>query len=137
MATQILVDTIRDLLIDDQSELVIENGDLVFVRGLAAIAQECKIVVKTFAEEWFLDLDTGIRYFQAIFAQRTSPEVIKLVAKKEFRNALLAVEGVIRILQLDTDFDPGTRTLTVSWQVSTVLGNTSTESTVVNGTGNQ
>jgi hypothetical protein len=128
------IDNPRDLLLDDDNDLVIQGGDLQFARGLTGIAQECKIAVKMFAEEWFLDLDVGIKYFQSIFL-RNNPDIIVLVAKKEYRDQLLAVEGVLQILQLDAAFDPGTRTLTVVWQVSTTFGNTS--ASTINVTGNE
>lgn len=131
---QTLIDAPRDLLVDDDSDLVITGGDLQLARGLIGIAQECKIAVKTFAEEWFLDLDAGIRYFQEIFV-RGNPDVLVLVAKKEYRNQLLAVDGVLQILQLDVTFDPGTRVLSVTWQVSTTVGNTLVDTLNVIGSG--
>lgn len=112
----------RDLKIGEDNDLVVENGDLVLARGLDAIAQECRIAVQMFAEEWFLDLDAGIPYVQSILGQRRA--VAELVAKKEFRAELLAVDGVLEILQLDVAFEATTRELQITWKVRTVLGDT-------------
>jgi hypothetical protein len=131
---QPLIDAPRDLLVDADGDLVVTDGDAQFARGLTGIAQECRIAVRTFAEEWFLDLDAGIRYFQSILV-RGNPDVIALIAKKEYRDQLLAIDGVTGIERLDTAFDPATRTLTVTWQVSTALGNTPVDRLSVTGTG--
>lgn len=119
---QPLIDEPRDLLVDANNDLVVVNGDLVLARGVDAVAQECRIAVQIFAEEWFLDLDAGIRYLQDILAR--SAAGIALVAKREYRDELLKVDGVLEILRLDAVFDAATRTLTVTWQVRTALGNT-------------
>lgn len=129
---QPLVDEPRDLLVGSDNDLVIIAGDLQFARGVAAVAQECRIAVQMFAEEWFLDLDTGIRYLQDILARPARG--IELVAKREYRDELLKVDGVLEILQLDASFDPQTRTLTVTWQVRTALGNTPVDSLSVSRT---
>jgi hypothetical protein len=119
---QPLIDEPRDLLLDADNDIVVEGGDLVLARGVDAVAQECRIAVQIFAEEWFLDLDAGIRYLQDILAR--SAQGIALVAKREYRDELLKVDGVLEILRLDAVFDSATRTLTVTWQVRTALGNT-------------
>ena len=130
---QPLLDEPRDLLIGEDNDLVIVNGDLAFARGVSGVAQECRIAVQLFAEEWFLDLDAGIPYLQSILAAGR-PEVVRLIAKKEYREELLAVDGVIEILLLDTEFDPELRKLTVTWQVRTALGDTPVDTLSEDGT---
>lgn len=111
-----------DLLLGPDNDLVIDT-DLQLVYGIAGIAQLCMIAVQMFAGEWFLDLDLGIPYWDQIFGQ--DPEVAKLAARVGFRNALLGIDGVLEILVLDVSFsDALTRTLTVTWQVRTSLGDT-------------
>ena len=118
-------------MIDESNDLVVTNGDLSFVRGLSSIAQECRIAVQMFAEEWFLDLDKGIPYLQSILGQRSSVAV--LIVKKEFRKTLLVVDGVLSIAVLDAAFDSATRVLTVTWQVRTELGDTPVDTLPVGG----
>jgi hypothetical protein len=119
---QPLADEPRDLKLGDDNDLVIFGGDLLLARGIDAVAQECRIAVQMFAEEWFLDLDAGIRYLQDILAR--TAQGIQLVAKREYRDELLKVDGVLEILRLDAVFNDSTRTLAVTWQVRTALGNT-------------
>lgn len=129
MALPVLADEPRDLLLVD-GDLAVRDGDLAFARGIAGIAQECEIAVKTFSEEWFLDLDAGIAYLQKILG-RAASVAVQLVAKKEYRVQLLKVEGAIRVVRLDTSFDPADRRLDVSWQVDTELGTVTSGSATV------
>lgn len=126
MALPILADEPRDLLLVE-GDLAVRDGDLAFARGIAGIAQECEIAVKTFAEEWVLDLDVGIAYLQKILGRAPSVAV-QLVAKKEYREQLLKVEGVSKVPRLDTTFDPADRRLDIAWQVQTELGAVATGS---------
>lgn len=116
----LLPDEPRDLLMADD-DLVVTAFDLDFSRGLGAVTQECRIAVKMFAEEWFLDLDAGIPYLQSILARR-GVNAVTLATKAAFRKQLLSVLGVVSVMQLDVVFDGSTRELTVTWQVSTSVG---------------
>lgn len=118
---QPLSDEPRDLLLDGDNDLVITT-DLQFSRGIAAVAQSCRIALQMFAGEWFLDLDAGIRYWEDILAQK--PHIAVAAAKVEFRRELLAVSGVLRVLKLDALYNTDTRALNVTWQVLTSLGET-------------
>lgn len=112
----------RDLMLDDDNDIVIENGDLVFVRGVPAVAQACRIALSMFRGEWFLDLDAGIPYFQQILGAKRDAGIA--IANAEIRDALLSVDGVVEIIKLALAFDAATRSLNVTWQVRTAFGAT-------------
>lgn len=118
---QPLTDEPRDLLLDENNDLVITT-DLQFATGVQAVVQSCRIAIQLFAGEWFLDLDAGIRYWEDILAQK--PAIAVAAAKVEFRRELVAVAGVLRIIKLDVTYTRETRTLNVTWQVLTGLGET-------------
>lgn len=118
---QPLTEEPRDLLLDDNNDLVITN-DLGFSRGLVAVTQSCRVALQIFMEEWFLDLDVGIPYFQSILAQK--PRIGIEAAKIYIRRELSLVSGVIEILKLDVSYEGNTRALNVVWQVRTALGET-------------
>lgn len=120
----------RDLLLGEDNDLVVTT-DLSFSRGITGVSQACRVAVQMFAEEWFLDLDVGIPYLQSILGK--SRRVGLLAAKTAFRKELLAVSGVLEILRLDTSFESTTRTLTVTWQVRTALGNTPVDTLSASG----
>lgn len=123
--SQPLATDVVDLLLGRDNDLVFADGDFQFVRGVDGVAQLCRIAVQMFAGEWFLDLDLGIPYWDLILGQ--NPDVADLAARASFREALLGVPGVLRIIFLDVNFDGDTRQLTVSWQVSTAVGDTSSD----------
>lgn len=110
----------RDLKIDaDTGDLVIEDGDFVWVTGLDAIEQDIRTALLMFMGEWFLDLTAGVPWHQSILGQKAS----NLPAIREiFRQQLLAIPGVLDVLSVEVTFAATTRRLTVSWQVSTDLG---------------
>lgn len=111
-----------DVKIGDDNVVVFENGDLVLVSGLDAIVQGCRIVLQMFQGEWFLNLDVGIPYWQSILGQK--PAVAIAAARIFFRRELEAVEGVERVTKLDISYTGATRTLSITWQVTTVFGDT-------------
>lgn len=111
-----------DLKLDENDDIVFENGDLVFTRGIDAIVQQCRISLKMFQGEWFLDLDAGIPYWESILGQK--PSLAIQAAKIYFTSALLAVDGVDEVLKMDISYTGITRQLNITWQVSTVFGET-------------
>lgn len=111
-----------DLLLDSDNDLVIENGDLQFSRGIDAIVQQCRINLSMFQEEWFLNLDVGIPYWQNILGFK--PAAAIAAARIFFTRELLAVDGVDGVTRLEITYTGPTRTLNIKWQVSTVFGDT-------------
>lgn len=116
----------QDLMLDNSNDLVIQNGDLVFIYGIAAVAQACRITIQIFAGEWFLNLDVGIPYWQSILAQK--PEIAVPAAQIAFRAELEAVQGVLDVPLCAVVYTGATRLLTVTWQVTTGLGDTPVDS---------
>lgn len=118
----------RDLLLDADGDLVM-GADLEFASGLSAVAQAVKIVVQTFRGEWFLDLDFGVPYFErdgvpaseALLGQRFN----ETKARAAFRDAILSVDGVDSLEELNVTFNVSTRRLDVTWRTLTVFGETS------------
>lgn len=111
----------RDLLLGPDNDLVVSGSDLQFSRGVPSVAQSCRIALQMFKEEWFLDLDQGIPYFDAILGAK--PTVGIRAATIAFRQALQNVDGVLDILELDVEF-VSARRLDVTFQVRTALGDT-------------
>ncbi len=118
----------RDLKIDkDTGDLVIEDGDFLWVTGIDAIEQDIRTALLMFKGEWFLNLEEGVPYHQSILGQKAT----NLPAIREiFRQQLLAIPGVLDVLTIEVSFAPRTRRLTVTWKVSTDLGELTGETTV-------
>lgn len=108
----------RDLLLDDTGDLALSGGDLVLVSDLAAIEQEISIRLQFLRGEWFLDTTAGLPYFQNILVKSPNLAAIKTL----FTNEILSSAGVKALLSLVLDFDRKARVLTVTFSVSTDLG---------------
>lgn len=107
-----------DLKIDNTGDLVVENGDLVIVDGVDAIAQHITIRLKFFLGEYFLDVRIGLPYYQQIFVKNPDLDVVKSI----FREVILTTQGVQTINELSLEFDAVARLLSVAFQAMTIEG---------------
>lgn len=129
MLTTDLVDIPLD---PNTGEIVFTNGKIILTSGPDAVTQGIRLRMQEVKGEWFLDLDSGIPYYErdgvpateAIFGQRYS----QVRALQAYRNAILSTPGVVELLQLAVTFDVKTRKLSVSWQVRTSFGDTPSDS---------
>jgi hypothetical protein len=108
-----------DLLVDTDLHLVTDEVNS------AATVQAIKIRLQRFAGEWFLDLDSGIPYWEQILGQRT--DVAVKVAQIVFRSEMLKVWGVVSVLSLSITVDPSTRTMNVAFTVQIANGDTAAD----------
>lgn len=111
-----------DLLLDDNDDLVIVDGDLAFSSGVQGVAQACRIAISMFQGEWFLNLDAGIPYWQSILGHK--PALAIPAATLAFRDALQEVPGVQAVTVCDVNYNGKTRVAKVRWAVKTVFGDT-------------
>jgi hypothetical protein len=123
----------QDLFCDPNTgDLVISGGDLGLSTGLPGVAQGCRIAVRMVRGEWFLNLDTGIPYFQRDGVTATEAimgqpfDQAKTLAP--FRDALAAVNGVDSVVSVTATYDSPTRTVTVAWAVTATFGGTVADS---------
>jgi len=94
-----MAEQFRDFKIDATT------GDLVFtddgkepqsVAGVASIAQECAILLRTFKGEWFADLDEGVPYIPDLIQSKPSDDQVLAI----IRPLLEGVPGVTGIASL-------------------------------------
>ncbi len=87
--------------------------------GVDQVAQHIKERLQFFFEEWFLDRDAGVPWYQDIFVK---PENIGL-AEAHIKKEIVETRGVISLLAFSTEFDKGTRGFKViSFTVDTDYG---------------
>lgn len=115
-----------DLLLDETTNDLVVTDDLSFSTGAIAVAQAIRIAVRMVKGEWFLDQDEGIplRERDGIVTARAAILGQKFNRGKAiaaYRAAILAVEGVGSISEIDVQFDKRTRAMTVRWAVVTVF----------------
>lgn len=108
----------KDLKLDSQHDLLIRNGQLVLVDGVNQTAQQIKIALLTFLGEWFMDNSVGVPYFDQVLLK--SPDKSKI--EHIFRQKILAVANVKRVLSLRTLLDRQARLLVVEFEAQTSNG---------------
>lgn len=106
-----------DLRLDPATgDLQLTGGSITLVTGADAIAQQIRIRVKFFLGEWFLDTRIGVPYFQKILGKKPRRALLDFI----FRKLLLTTPGVASIDSFSQTFDGPTRTLLLSFVVTTV-----------------
>jgi len=85
-----------DLKLDGNGDAIFSNGNTVVTKGAEEnTAQRLYIMLRTFAGEWFLNVEHGIPYFQSILGQKTSKQAVDLI----FQQKILAESGVQEIVE--------------------------------------
>jgi hypothetical protein len=109
----------RDLELDlTTRDLVLRDGDLYLVRDAASIVQDIDMRLRFWKGEWFLDPNVGVPYLEKILVKPPRLQDAEAV----FRELLLAVPGVSRIIDLRVTYEGQLRNLRVRWNVATDLG---------------
>jgi hypothetical protein len=91
---------------------------LFFSRNITGVRQGIVLRMRNVAGEWMLNLDDGVDYWGSILGHQFNEPIVR----QQFRSALLSAPGVESIVFLDTVFDNASRTLEVSWEVTTQAG---------------
>lgn len=103
-----------DLALDkDQKDMIFQRGargyELAFIHGAPAMAQRVVIRIKSILNEWFLDRQYGMPWFDSILVKNPNPVLITTLIRRE----VMKVPGVTKITQLDLIFDKVARTASV------------------------
>jgi hypothetical protein len=101
----------RDYLLES-GDLVIRNGDFVFVGEGAATRQRLEQKLRLWRGEYWLDTSKGFPWLQEILGERPTPEVVTSI----IRGLLEDDEGVRSIESLSVDFEGAGRNLDISFR---------------------
>ena len=102
----------------DGWDLAFQNNDLMLIDHAERIAQQIKITLQFWLEEWFLDTTKGIPYLQYICIKNPNVQHIRQI----FRNAILLVNGVDSVTNLTVSVNAKERILEVTYTASTSEG---------------
>ena len=107
-----------DLKLTDY-DLDLTGGDLSFVEGKQARAQDIQMALRTWLGETPYDTTAGVPWLQAIFSQPKNPNIdaIRFILERR----ILDRPGVLGV-QLDPVFDRSSRVLTITGTANTVDG---------------
>lgn len=110
----------KDITIDlNTNDLLFNKYDLSLVGGLDRIRQKLFIRLRFFYGEWYLDTTQGVKYFDEVFVKNPTLSRIQAIIK----SVITDTPGVIEVLKMRCNIDNKSRTLNVSFTVSTEYGN--------------
>lgn len=115
----LLEDDPLDAAFDDDGDLDLEGGAK-FTSGIEGVTQLVGIAIKLFKEEWFLNLDKGMPWFQEILGEKYD----EVNARRRLSEKILAVPGMVEIISLEMSFDATTRKMSVTHELRTQFGDT-------------
>lgn len=86
------------------------------------VSQRLTVKLLFFKEEWFLDRNYGIPYFQTIFVKNVDKETVDNI----YKQAIITETGVEELVSYSSVFDRINRVFTVTATVRMSSGNTLT-----------
>lgn len=117
----LLADQPLDLRIDtEDDDLYVGPNGPEMISGIDGVAQLALIAVRLFKEEWFLNLDAGMPWFQEILGEKFDEALFRA----RLTETITAVPGVESIISLVIEFDASTRKATVTMKLRTKFGDT-------------
>jgi len=114
------------------NDMVLENGELVWVTGQEAIAQHIRMRLKTFLGETVYDQSAVVPYLQVIFVKSTPLDSVQFI----LTDVVEATPGVTGA-ELAVDLDSQTRVLTVTGNAQTIEGNVDFSVSITPGQGTE
>lgn len=111
-------DTIRNMKLGTDGDISFSAGQLQMVSGGDSIVQAVKIALQFFKGEWFLDPNKGVPYFQEILGHKPTNNSLVTI----FKNVILEVPGVLDVVSLILTPGRASRTMGVSFRISTDVG---------------
>jgi len=111
-----------DLMLDE------ETHDIVFINGVSPVvsearqdlAQRLKIRLLTFKGEYFLNLDTGVPYYQSVVGKQRSKAAVDAI----FQEQILSEPDALEITQFESSINSATRQYSLTFRVRTDSGTT-------------
>lgn len=108
-----------DFKLDAQGNITIDaQGEVVTLDEADEVAQKIQIRLGTRRGELRLHEDFGVRYNDIVLGHSKN---LQLIAA-EYRNEILKVDDVNKILSYSQEVDAATRTLNVNFTVDTIFG---------------
>ena len=102
-----------DIKLDISHDIAIENNDIVLISSSDEVKQRLLQNLKSFYGDWFLNLTSGVPYYQDIFRKDYDVEVISVILKQTILNTL----GVLELLSFELSIDDTARKLSLSFDV--------------------
>lgn len=85
------------------------RGLAVYVQDSAAIRQNVATRIRSFAGDWFLDVDANIPWIELLGRRDSREQVLR-----EVERVTLSTEGVVKMTHLDMQYDKRTRVAVIT-----------------------
>ena len=99
-------------------DLLLNNNDLMVIDNAERVAQQILITLRFWLGEWFLDTTQGVPYLEYILVKNPNENHIRQILTE----AILSVEGVNTVDNMELDFDVRNRKMAVTYTVTTDYG---------------
>ena len=119
------------LAINSDNDLYFTNRRLTIISGSNTdeeILQRIKIRLRFFKDEWFLNSEHGLPYFEDILG---SKNLDLNIVESILREQILDVEGVREIIESSIDYDENEREVQYSVNIVSINNSVITENLVV------
>lgn len=104
------------LAIDNNCDLIIENGSLVLRTGPDELVQKLTVSLQFWLGEWFLDTRQGFPGYEIVYVKNPDLNRIRLLYRQLIQNT----PGVDFIEELTLNLDNPSRTLSVTTRIKAV-----------------
>lgn len=116
--------------LDSNNDLIVNKGQIQLVEEGAEIVQHVRTRLLFYMEEWFLDLNAGVPYFQQIFVKPVNLANVESI----FKTKIIDTPGVDRLVSFSMDYEGGSsRELTVAFSAETIYGIIDNLEVTING----
>ena len=97
---------------------VTDGGDMILIHGIEALKQRLRIKLQHFHGEWFADTTSGIMRYSMFGEKNPDLDAIESYMKQEIESD----EDVTEVSKITAKFNPGARTIYISFTASTKYG---------------
>jgi len=109
-----------DRRLDASGDIYVGPNGSEGISGIDGVAQLIVIALRLFKEEWFLNLDKGMPWYQEILGEKFNEQLVR----KRVAEVVLAVPAVTGISSLSLIFTSAIRRLEINLTVRTLFGDT-------------
>jgi len=108
-----------DILLDTLSgDIKLVDGDLSLVEGVDAISQHVKQRLKMYLGEWFLDIQSGVAWYQIVFVKNPNLLLVEAV----LRDVVINTPGILELNLFELSYENSTRKLGIEFKAQTING---------------
>lgn len=115
-----------DIALDKSHDLHLKDADLLIIGAAKRVAQQVKVTLLTFEEEWFLDTAFGVPYLDKILVKRPRRQEIETILRERIKD----VPGVSGVAEMKLLIDHPLRRFAAELKINTPEGNETVELTL-------